>query len=834
MLDQDSLEKGEIFKYVQDERILRALFESNIFELRDIQKEAIRKGLFFRKSFLVCAPSGSGKTLVGELCAIQNVFQNYGKSIYLVPFKALATEKYYYFRKSYSRFGIKVELSIGDYDVEDEKLEKADLIITTYEKMDSILRNFYEKDWIFDISTIIIDEIHMIGESSRGPRLESLIVRLNEFLNLPQIIGLSATINNAEFFNEWLSSLGSETILIKSDKRPVPLHYDIQITHNKDSTTKKIVKTTLEKKGQLLIFLNRRKGTQQQANGLKVLISKYLEPLELESCKEISSKLNEIQGGNKDLAKCVRKGVAFHHAGLLPKERRLVEDNYRKRLIKVICCTTTLSAGVNTPARTVIVKDFKRITRSGYMIKDFKGFYECGDGFSFFKPFSSNEVFQMLGRAGRPGLDPVGYGKILVNNMDERLWIEDNYFNCNNSKGKMVPRYNDLLSGLNKVNTLKEQVLLRIYEEKDIDMAGLKRFFEKTYFWYCMKDRMKNRKIPIDQLLMIKEISPINILKLHSEPKKVSALLKKKLDVKVSKYSSSNISGYLKTDYGVYTLEFDVDNGIRCTCGFENGISDNFVADEFAFEFCDHITAFLMHLIRIPNKNFQKYVNDVVPKAVKNQYILSYLFDKGLIFEEGNGIKCSQFGKLIIRLYLYPASGVLIRNKLEDEEILDYQTLIKEAYEVLKAENRVRDYKMLNPLLDWADEEPMDEILERYNIMAGDLYSLRDNIERIIIFIGIIARHLSESSLDLQDKLSRVVEMAETLGIRIKFGIKEELFDLVLRINQVGRVRARILYNAGYHTATKVRKEKPYTLNKKTGLGINLCKKIIESKSKKD
>jgi len=108
------------------------LFEQKIFKLRDIQKEAIKKGVFFRKSFLVCAPSGSGKTLIGEICAINNVFQNFGKSVYLVPFKALATEKYVHFKKRYDRFGIKVELSIGDYDVDDSKLEKADFIVTTY------------------------------------------------------------------------------------------------------------------------------------------------------------------------------------------------------------------------------------------------------------------------------------------------------------------------------------------------------------------------------------------------------------------------------------------------------------------------------------------------------------------------------------------------------------------------------------------------------------------------------------------------------------------------------------------------------------------------------
>ncbi|MHA2088282.1 MAG: DEAD/DEAH box helicase, partial [Promethearchaeota archaeon] len=141
-ITKESLEDTEIYKYIPDKRILRVLFENKIFELREIQKEAIKKGLFFRKSFLVCAPSGSGKTLIGEACAINNIFQKFGKSIYLVPFKALATEKYFHFKKSYARYNVKVELSIGDYDVDDSKLEKADIIVTTYEKMDSIIRNF--------------------------------------------------------------------------------------------------------------------------------------------------------------------------------------------------------------------------------------------------------------------------------------------------------------------------------------------------------------------------------------------------------------------------------------------------------------------------------------------------------------------------------------------------------------------------------------------------------------------------------------------------------------------------------------------------------------------
>jgi len=340
---------------------------------------------------------------------------------------------------------------------------------------------------------------------------------------------------------------------------------------------------------------------------------------------------------------------------------------------------------------------------------------------------------------------------------------------------------------------------------------------------------MKEHGIPIDQSLLIREITPINILKLHTNLNKVKELKKQQSQIKVSHLTNTAIEGYVKTSFGVYFCEFSIDNGIRCSCGFENGISDNYANDEFSFTFCDHITLFLLYLIKIPDSNFQKYVDSIIPRSVKNQYILNYLFEKGLISKNDDGtLKCSQFGKLIIRLYLYPVSGVLIRQKLENLEMDSFQDIIKENFSILIAEGRERNYNLLQPILEWADEEPIETIIERYNVMAGDLYAIRDNLERVITFTGIIAGYLSETGTDLQDKMIKIAEMCETLKIRIHYGIKEELFDLVLRLENVARVRARILYNAGYHTANQVKKENAYVLDRKTGLGVNLCKKIIK------
>jgi replicative superfamily II helicase len=825
----EDVTQSKLYRYIQDERLLRVLLEQGIFALRDIQKEAIEQGLFFRKSFLISSPSGSGKTLVGELCATQGILQGFGKAVYLVPFKALATEKFGYFKKYYERFGLKIVLSIGDQEPEETKLKQADLIITTYEKMDSILRNFQDKKWIVQMSTVVIDEIHMIGESDRGPRLESLIVRLNEFLKHPQIIGLSATIANPQFLAEWMSSLGNHTTLIYSDERPVPLHFHLEITQNKDLTLMKIVKRTLEEKGQVLVFVNKRKSTQSLALHLSRLVGSQLTSEEKTACKRLETIFKNVRGGVLDLSTVVKHGIAFHHAGLLSKERKVVEDAFRQHLIKVVICTTTLSAGINMPARVVVLHDFKRYVTSGSYLKNFKGFYETGDGFSFFKPFSANEVFQMLGRAGRPGYDSVGYGIILVNEVKERDWVEDHYFTNALSEEQLKPKYNALLSGLNSLNLLKEQVLLRIYEEKRITHSQLKCYFERTYFWHSIKQRMEQHAIPIEQLLMIEEINPVNILKLHSNPERVKKLVELSYPIKITSLTRNAIGGYIKTDYGVYHCEFSMEEGIRCSCNFHNGISDGYAGDEFSFEFCDHVTIFLLYLLKHPDPRLLTYVNDIVPRCLKNQYILNYLFEKGLILENEDGtLSCAHFGKLIIRLYMLPISGVLLRYKLENCEILSYQDMIREAFDILTAEGRVRNHKMVIPILEWTDEEPLETIIEHHHIMAGDLHAVKDNLERVITFMGIVAQHLSETGSDLKDKLAMVADMAETLRVRVHFGIKDELFDLVLHLPNVARVRARILYAAGYTTASKVKKENPYLLHRKTGIGLNICNTLTK------
>ena len=194
------------------------ILSEEIKELRPSQEKAVKKGLFKKNNLLICTPTASGKTLIAEFAMLKQILSEGGKAVYIVPLKALATEKYKEFKKRYSGL-IKVALSIGDLDSSDTNLYKFDLIITTSEKLDSLIR--HKTEWIEDLKVIIIDEIHLINDPGRGPTLEILITMLREIVNA-QIIGLSATIGNPKELAKWLNAK-----LVIDRWRPVKLYQGI-------------------------------------------------------------------------------------------------------------------------------------------------------------------------------------------------------------------------------------------------------------------------------------------------------------------------------------------------------------------------------------------------------------------------------------------------------------------------------------------------------------------------------------------------------------------------------------------------------------------------------
>ena len=183
-------------------------------ELRPCQTKSITAGLFEDKNLLVCTPTASGKTLVAEVAFLNAIYHDKGKAVYVVPLRALASEKYKTFKKDYP--SIKIAISSGDIDSADSYLERYDLIITTSEKFDSLIR--HKAPWIRQVKTVIIDEIHLLNDPGRGPTLEVLITVLTGMLKNLQLIGLSATIGNPEELAEWLDAK-----LVLDNWRPVRL-----------------------------------------------------------------------------------------------------------------------------------------------------------------------------------------------------------------------------------------------------------------------------------------------------------------------------------------------------------------------------------------------------------------------------------------------------------------------------------------------------------------------------------------------------------------------------------------------------------------------------------
>ncbi|NMI81865.1 MAG: DEAD/DEAH box helicase [Candidatus Nitrosopumilus sp. MTA1] len=430
------------------------------------QADSVKSGLLDGKSILVSAPTASGKTLIAMLAMISYLSKNNGKVIYLSPLRALAAEKFSEFKKLEKvALGkkIKVSISTGDYENIEKNLEKSDVLILTNEKMDSIIRHGME--WVEEIGLVIADEVHLIGDENRGPTLEMILTQLKLLETNPQIVGLSATITNSNEIADWLGC-----ILVKNDWRPVPLSEGVcdagEVTMNNGkvfSVERSICGTPIDlgvqsvkEGGQSLIFAETRNRSKSLATKAADAISQILEKKDLEELQKTSKKIlleNEHTELIKTLAFLVKKGVAFHHAGLNQNCRQTIETEFRKGTIKLLSSTPTLAAGVNLPARRVVISNINR--------------YNAKVGAN--RPISILEYKQLCGRAGRPQYDDYGEAIIVGNGNTEALI--DYYIN-----GEPEP----IISKITDDKSLRTHILSVIVTHPGIKKDEILEFFLQT------------------------------------------------------------------------------------------------------------------------------------------------------------------------------------------------------------------------------------------------------------------------------------------------------------------------------------------------------------------
>lgn len=465
----------ELEKYGMPVEALKVLREAGVSELYPPQEEAVLQGLLgLRSSFVISVPTASGKTLIAELLMVRSLLERHGKCLYIVPLRALAREKYEDFKK-YEALGLKVAMSTGDFDSKDAWLANYDVIISTSEKADSLLR--HRSEWLREVNVLVADEIHLINDAHRGPTLEVTIAKLLHLNPALLVLGLSATIKNAHEIAQWLKAE-----LVAMDWRPVELRegvfYQDEIFFN-DSKLQEVEEVckgdvinlaleVVKNGGQSLVFVNTRQSAERVALDASKEVRKLFSEAGSTKLKDLSKRalgaLAEPTRICKRLGRALEGGAAFHHAGLAAKQRKIIEEGFKSNLIKVIAATPTLAAGVNLPARRVVIRDYTRYEANLGRVK-----------------IPVLEYKQQAGRAGRPKYDDYGEAVLLARNYDERSMLLDNY---------VLAEPEEIYSKLAVEAALRTHVLATIAMDYANSFYSLLEFFSKTFFSYQQEPRV--------------------------------------------------------------------------------------------------------------------------------------------------------------------------------------------------------------------------------------------------------------------------------------------------------------------------------------------------------
>lgn len=805
----------------------RFLKSRGFADLYPPQAAAVGAGLLDGQSLLVSAPTASGKTLVATLAILSHLARGGGRVVYLSPLRALAAEKYAEFaalseiavsgagwqgrlralkQQQQQDGAARADAAITAARLTGErgaaaasrgptKIDDADIVVATNEAMDAAMRR--GRQWTQEIGLMIIDEIHLIGDESRGPTLEMILTqqkrqqqqqqqqKRRQKGRLPpksntdappppspkmQIVGLSATISNDEEIARWLGCT-----LVRSTWRPVPLAEGVcdeagSVTMNDGSTFEvgigaegmpaRLGIHAVSEGGQSLIFAATRASARATAVKASKRIAKLLSDDERKALGRISSRilparLRAVPAGapgggrrrdgaagaaattaapaataspppaaaaaatpapassptelEKDLATLVSTGVAFHHAGLSERLRDIVESEFRRGSIRLLASTPTLAAGVNLPARRVVIASVSR--------------YDARYGYN--RPISVLEYKQLCGRAGRPQYDKYGEAVISATGLPPYELL-DRYVD-----GEPEP----LESGIMAEKAMRTHLLTVAVLNPGIRRDDLQSFFSGT----------------------------------------LGGL----------QYPESEVEDAVDTAVG-----FLLEHGMIVSKGERYAATS--LGRRTSGLYVDPVTA--------------SYLRNVAAGAPRGgrraqRHTLGFLHAV---------ISCDEFN---------PRQD-LLKNHYHFAESLLSGPHRSELLSPVYAEECSRSLLVLH---DWMNERTDREIETAYKTQSGDLHRMTEGAAWLAYVMREMARDADRDDL--------LAELA-TLRTRLRSGIKEELVELA-SIRGVGRVRARAIYDAGLRSISDIGAASPARLATIRQIGPTVAESIMRAVSGK-
>ncbi|KAF5286180.1 hypothetical protein FQR65_LT12938 [Abscondita terminalis] len=404
-----------------------------IDELYDWQIECLNLAVKERKNLIYSLPTSGGKTLVAEILILREILCRKRNAIFVLPYVSIVQEKVW----SLSSLAVELDFLVEEYAAgkgnypPKKRRHKNCVYVATTEKALGLVNSLFENDRLEELGLIVVDELHLIGDSQRGPTLEALLTKLMFITDSIQIVGMSATIGNlfdiSQFLNAQVYRRNFRPIelieYVKCGKKIAKVNYvadadyifeiwrdtDFNASLYSDKLNQidpdhigGLVMETIPD-GSCLVFCPTKKNCENVAKLLCKVISSNLKEFKCNEKKQLLKALNNDVGTICNILKTsIPFGIAYHHSGLTAEERKLIEEAYRSGILCVICCTSTLAAGVNLPAKRVII-------RKPYIAQDF---------------INLSRYKQMIGRAGRAGFGEIGES-ILLCNQDELSKVKD-------------------------------------------------------------------------------------------------------------------------------------------------------------------------------------------------------------------------------------------------------------------------------------------------------------------------------------------------------------------------------------------------------------------------